>query len=174
MSLYVPVTFDAIPDLLEQGVPESDILTVLKKVASKFTREIQRSTPVDTGRLRRSIRVELLLDGLGVAVTSEVFYAGFVEFGTRKMRPRSFVESNISDMLNYGNQLLSELAGRSIRTQLRTRSNEDALYTGATIKSVTLRDLDRVRSLVVRDATLQISTVQSTNLVQQYILEGVG
>lgn len=159
MSLYVPITFDAIPNLLSSGVSEGAIQSVLKRVASKFTREIQRSTPVDTGRLRRSIRVELLLDGMGVAVTSEIYYAGFVEFGTRKMRPRGFVESHVADLLTYGNSLLSELSGQRIQTNVRRRDNTDSLYTGDGVRSVSVVDFLRIRSLVVKDSIIQSSTV---------------
>lgn len=59
--------------------------------------------PVDTGRLRASIRWSLVRDaqggsrgvdptlGLAAIVGSDVHYAAYVEYGTRFMAPRSFL-----------------------------------------------------------------------------------
>lgn len=49
--------------------------------------------PVDTGRLRASIRWSIVRDGSGLAalVGSDVHYAAYVEYGTRFMAPRSFL-----------------------------------------------------------------------------------
>lgn len=49
-------------------------------------REIKLVTPVRTGRLRASIRHSVgKLEG---SVFTDVHYGGYVEFGTRRMRPR--------------------------------------------------------------------------------------
>lgn len=47
--------------------------------------------PVDTGRLRNSITHEILADGLNASVGSNVEYAPFVEFGTRRMRAKPYL-----------------------------------------------------------------------------------
>jgi Bacteriophage HK97-gp10, putative tail-component len=109
MTLYIPIISTAIPQLLEQGVDPLDIRRVLIQVAQKFTPILQKASPVDTGRLRRSLRVELLLDDMGVALTSPVFYAGFVEFGTRKMRPKMYAIKLVPSIYQYMNELLSQL-----------------------------------------------------------------
>ena len=45
--------------------------------------------PVDTGRLRESIRVEA--DGLTARVVADCEYAAAVEFGTSRRSPRPFM-----------------------------------------------------------------------------------
>lgn len=109
MVLFVPITSDNIPGLRESGVSDDAIQGVLIRVAQRYTPILQKSAPVDTGRLKRSLRVELLPDDSGVALTSQVFYAGFVEYGTRRMRPRQYAESIVPDLISYMNDLLSEL-----------------------------------------------------------------
>jgi hypothetical protein len=150
--LFIPITSTAIPQLLDQGVSEGDIRSVLIRVASMFTPILQKSAPVDTGALRRSLRVDLLDDDSGVALVSVVFYAGFVEFGTRKRRPRLYAQSLVPDVVSYMNSLLSEL-GQFNRTELRAigvgeRSNQ-------TSQQVSPEYLDRVRTNRIKDRYLK-------------------
>ena len=144
--LYVPITLDAIPQLRDQGVDDQSIRNVLIKVASKYTPIIQKSAPVDTGALRRSLRVELLLDDAGVAVTSNIKYAGFVEYGTRKMRPRSYVERVVPDLINYANSLLSEL-GTTQSQGFRQRVNDRELDSGEAIQRVSSVAISQIRPI---------------------------
>lgn len=50
--------------------------------AINVQREAKRNCPVDTGRLRASIRFESLNDGYAAMVYSDVKYADYVEYGT--------------------------------------------------------------------------------------------
>jgi len=59
--------------------------------------EIKARTPVLTGRLRSSIR-HFIRTLVGWVVT-DVFYGGFVEFGTAKMRPRFYFKRGIDAAL---------------------------------------------------------------------------
>jgi HK97 gp10 family phage protein len=70
---------------------EVDVDRKLEVIASKIEADAARLCPVDTGRLRASIthRVER---GRHVAyVGTNVEYAPYVEFGTRKMRAQPFL-----------------------------------------------------------------------------------
>lgn len=133
MTLFAPIESANIPSLRDQGVPESEILKVLIRVAQKFTPILQRAAPVDTGRLKRSLRVELLPDNSGVALTSPVFYAGFVEYGTKRMRPRSYAESVVPDLISYMNDLLSELGSVSRQGVRVAASGEQSGLTSARV-----------------------------------------
>lgn len=150
--LFIPITSDAIPQLLDQGVPVPDIRYALMKVASRFTPILQRSAPVDTGALKRSLRVDLLDDDAGVALVSTVFYAGFVEFGTRKRRPRLYAQSLVPDILAYMNTLLSEL-GTFSRSEIRSTGTGER--SNLTIQTVSRGYLDRVNGNRVGDSTLK-------------------
>ena len=72
--------------------PEDYVIPRLKKAFEKsvedFERQVKIRTPVDTGRLRRSIHVESV-DTVGDTwegmVATDVEYAGFIEYGVRPL-----------------------------------------------------------------------------------------
>ena len=75
----------------------------LEEIAEKIRDDAKNLAPVDTGALRKSIRVEkegklqfsVVAGGGGVVnpkTGREVDYAGFVEFGTRRMSPKPYMQ----------------------------------------------------------------------------------
>ena len=74
------------------------LLTVSEKIVGKVSREIRdgaiAKAPVDTGNLARSITIlRKTRDGLSAkwVIGTNVHYAVFVEFGTRRMRAQPFL-----------------------------------------------------------------------------------
>lgn len=59
-------------------------------LALKLRNEAVRRCPVDTGRLRQSIGLKKIGDG-HYRVGTNVVYAPFVEFGTRRTRAQPFL-----------------------------------------------------------------------------------
>lgn len=174
MSLYIPITFSQIPELRSQRVSEFEILNVLRRVALKYTPIIQRATPVDTGRLRRSMRVELLLDNNGLAITSEVFYAGFVEFGTKKMRPRLFAQQYVPDIVSEVLAGLGQLGTINRNRTIRQFDNDEAgLYSGITNQSLTNELLGKVINNLVRPSTVGQIRIEPSNTEELQILNEV-
>ena len=53
--------------------------------------DAKRFAPVDTGRLRSSIHADLAGNGLSATVGTNVSYALFIEFGTRRARAQPFL-----------------------------------------------------------------------------------
>jgi HK97 gp10 family phage protein len=87
-----------------EGVPrlQRALLTITQEGRRTVQREVMRSAlkvqagakrraPVDTGRLRNSIAVEIEEGGLSAVVGTNVHYAPFQEFGTSRMRARPFL-----------------------------------------------------------------------------------
>ena len=70
---------------------------ILLKIANRFESELVITCPVDTGRLRSSIRATF--KGNTIIVTM-VDYAMFVEFGTNKQRPNPFIRNVINNKLH--------------------------------------------------------------------------
>ena len=69
---------------------------------------IHARTPVDTGLLKNSWKAKL--EGNGIRYTNEAPYAGFVEFGTRKMTPRSMMTDSLPDIQEvFIEELYSEI-----------------------------------------------------------------
>jgi hypothetical protein len=167
--LFVPIQFNAIPELRESGVTDQQIRDVLIKVASRFTPIIQKSAPVDTGALRRSLRVELLLDDSGVVVTSNVKYAGFVEYGTRKMRPRSYVERIVPDLIRYGNQLLSELGSFQV-SAIKVLANTRDLDTGEGVSRVSIKSLSSIKPVGVQFRSVNQISVDPESIEPEFVV----
>ena len=65
--------------------------TAVATAALNIQREAKQRTPVDTGRLRSSIRATIGGDGLSAVVGTDVEYAPFVEHGTNRMQARPFL-----------------------------------------------------------------------------------
>ncbi len=63
----------------------------IKKLAFMIERESKQRTPVDTGRLRASIRVSPKITPLQQIIQPNTNYAFFVHEGTRYMRARPFM-----------------------------------------------------------------------------------
>lgn len=73
--------------------PEGDIGKELVKRALRVQRRAKQIAPVDTGRLRSSVEYEVGRDsrGLVARIGTDVTYAVYLEFGTRRMAPRPFL-----------------------------------------------------------------------------------
>ncbi len=65
----------------------------LVKRALRVHRRAKQLAPVDTGRLRSSVEYEVGRDsrGLVARIGTDVHYAIYLEFGTRRMTPRAFL-----------------------------------------------------------------------------------
>ena len=69
----------------------------IKKVAFNTERTSKKLTPVDTGRLRSSIGTSFksTSDNFVARIGTDVNYATFVHFGTRRMRARPFLTEGL-------------------------------------------------------------------------------
>lgn len=65
----------------------------LVRRALRVHRRAKQLAPVDTGRLRSSVEYEVGRDsrGLVARIGTDVHYAIYLEFGTRRMTPRAFL-----------------------------------------------------------------------------------
>jgi hypothetical protein len=73
---------------------------------------IAARTPVDTGALKASWTVRV--EGNGVRIANSANYAGFVEFGTRKMAPREMMTSSLPDIQSVFIEELYKDVGEAI------------------------------------------------------------
>ena len=72
----------------------------IKKITLALDREAKMATPVDTGVLGASIANEIAPE-YGRIMT-QVGYASFVEYGTKKMEPRHVTEGSTQRVLGLG------------------------------------------------------------------------
>ena len=61
----------------------------LANTASDIEEQAKKNSPVDTGRLRASIKADVR--GLEANIGTDVYYAGYVHDGTYKMEARPFL-----------------------------------------------------------------------------------
>lgn len=86
-------------------------------VAKTFgTALIKAKTPVDTGKLKGDWRLKL--EGGGIRITNEAPYAGFVEFGTKKMAARSMMSSSLPEIQSVFIDELYQEIGEEIGADL--------------------------------------------------------
>lgn len=64
---------------------------MVKQLAESALQSATAAVPVDTGRLKNSLRVVYQADGLKARLLTDVPYARFVEFGTKYVPARPFL-----------------------------------------------------------------------------------
>lgn len=83
---------------------------------------VKARTPVDTGDLKTGWQAKL--EGNGIRWSNEKYYAGFVEFGTRKMAPRSMLSGSIDD--------IAEVFAEELSREIGTALGQDIVSSAAT------------------------------------------
>ena len=76
-----------------QGLPakaDRQLRELIRGTGLEATGVMRQEEPVDTGALRASTRMQLEEAGRAIQVGPTVNYAGFVAYGTRRMRPNPF------------------------------------------------------------------------------------
>jgi HK97 gp10 family phage protein len=79
---------------------------VIATVGLLIESEAKQNAPVDTGRLRASIRFEMAPNGLGGEVATNVTYAPYLELGTRNRPARPFLFPAVEKYRNTYRALL--------------------------------------------------------------------
>lgn len=77
---------------LQQNMQKVAVKEIVKKRTADMQAEAMRNAPVDTGTLKRNIRLMFLNGGMAGAVISPVDYSGYQEWGTRFMYPHPYME----------------------------------------------------------------------------------
>jgi HK97 gp10 family phage protein len=105
MSVEFPVALKIIGlDRIREGLAEAphELRVVANRIVdegmSKVTGRAKEIVPVRTGRLRNSI-YQKKTGFLGWEVGASMFYAGFVEFGTRYMRARPYLRPAVEEKM---------------------------------------------------------------------------
>lgn len=78
----------------------------LSQIGEKVTEDAKYACPIDTGRLRDSIRNNVNFDDTDnpkVQIGSDLKYSTFVELGTRNQSPQPFLRNSLAN--NYDNIL---------------------------------------------------------------------
>lgn len=99
-------------DLEEAGlVTASRGAKLVRKTAHDIEATAKQFAPVDTGALRNSIGTDITANGLAAEVGPTVDYGPYVEFGTSRMAPRSYMGSALDRHSPDFAQGVEELGG---------------------------------------------------------------
>ena len=83
---------------LRKGIAERQnfepIKRVVKQNGAEFQKRAMTDVPVDTGDLRRSILMHIQNAGFEALITPYLYYAGYVEYGTRFMAAQPYMRFN--------------------------------------------------------------------------------
>lgn len=82
---------DALFKKLNRTMQKEAVKKIVKEHTANMQVEAQKLAPVDTGNLKRSIRLELLEGGMAGTVISPTDYSGYQEFGTRFMAAQPYM-----------------------------------------------------------------------------------
>lgn len=87
---------DNLEKKLKDNAKLSDVKKVVQTNTAELTRAMQRSAPVDTGFLRRSIVMQLGNSGFVGSAGPTAEYAPYLEWGTRYMAKQPFIAPNFN------------------------------------------------------------------------------
>lgn len=76
----------------EKNLNLNAVKTVVKKNGSRLQSRAQDNAPVDTGALKRGIGLEIEDGGMTAVSEATEHYAGYVEYGTRKMQAKPYMK----------------------------------------------------------------------------------
>lgn len=85
---------------------------LVKKYGSKLQQSEHTLAPVDTGFLKRSIRIEIEDEGLTAVITPEADYAAYQEYGTRFQPGTPFVRPSLNKVKPEFERELKKLVGK--------------------------------------------------------------
>ncbi len=77
---------------LKKRTDLSDVKKVVRMNGTEMNKKAQRNAPVDTGTLKRSIKLEIKDGGLTAESEPHTEYASYVEYGTRFMNAKPYMK----------------------------------------------------------------------------------
>jgi HK97 gp10 family phage protein len=107
------IGIDTVTGRIQKVLDVTDkVKSATAQAGSSMQTEARDMAPVDTGTLVKSIQFRMGKGGFEATVKAEAEYAGFVEFGTTKMRAQPyFVPAFVTVNAQYAAALEKILAG---------------------------------------------------------------
>lgn len=83
---------DALQNKLRKNATLDDVKHVVKSNTASMNKNMQNLAPVDTGNMKRSIKMELTEGGFSGQAGPHTDYSAYVEYGTRFQAAQPFVK----------------------------------------------------------------------------------
>lgn len=104
----------------------AEIRTAIKLTRVFMLDRLKKNSPVKTGKLRKSWRVSvgdrLFVVRNDVRNKKGTPYAGFVDLGTRKIKPRRFTEKSVNEAAEHFKDTLADLVDKKLNRR-NTKTN---------------------------------------------------
>ena len=81
---------------LNKAASLKDVQNVVKSNGTDLTKKMQQLAPVDTGYLKRSIKMSLTDEGFSAEVGPYAVYAAYLEYGTRFQSAQPFIRPSFN------------------------------------------------------------------------------
>ncbi len=97
--MKISMSFKGIDQLvkhLDKAASLKDVQHVVKSNGANLTKKMQQLAPIDTGYLKRSIKMSLTDGGFSAEVGPYANYASYLEYGTRKMTKKPFIKPSFN------------------------------------------------------------------------------
>lgn len=92
MSVKVKLTgVQKLQKKLKKNMDMTAVKKAVKLNGSEMSKTAKEYVPVDTGTLKRSIRLDIQENGVTAKVSANTDYAGYVEYGTRFQTPNLYM-----------------------------------------------------------------------------------
>ena len=92
MSVKVKLTgVQKLQKKLKKNMDMTAVKKAVKLNGSEMSKTAKEYVPVDTGTLKRSIRLDIQENGVTANVSANTDYAGYVEYGTRFQTPNLYM-----------------------------------------------------------------------------------
>lgn len=92
MSVKVKLTgVQELQHKLKKNMNMKSVKKAVKLNGSEMSKTAKEYVPVDTGTLKRSIRLDIQNSGATAKVSANTDYAGYVEYGTRFQSPKLYM-----------------------------------------------------------------------------------
>lgn len=92
MSVKVKLTgVQKLQKKLKKNMDMTAVKKAVKLNGSEMSKTAKEYVPVDTGTLKRSIRLDIQENGVTAKVSANTDYAGYVEYGTRFQTPKLYM-----------------------------------------------------------------------------------
>lgn len=115
----------------------AEIRTAMKLTRVYMLDRLRKNSPVKTGKLRKSWKVSvgdrLFVVRNDVRNKKGTPYAGFTEYGTRKIKPRRYTQKSVKEAADYYKDTLSDLVDKKLNRR-NTKTNRQLAASVASLR----------------------------------------
>lgn len=115
-------------ELLKNGKYKKYVDEALQEARDYAETAVKARTPVRTGELKANWQIGK--SKTSVTFSNQTPYAAFVEYGTRRMKPRAMMQKTLPETQEVFKQALLRKLGKRLSDKVSSFTNDQADYSG--------------------------------------------